>query len=297
MKVNISRGGRKVQDTIAAYTLLSPTTILLTVFYFIPLILTLINSFYQFNLISPNRQFVGINNYRTLLQSFNYQAAFMHTVTYALATVLFSTILALFFAVLMNQKIRGRSIYRAIFFIPVIAPTVATSIVFSSIFANDNTGFANQILGSFNIQPIAWLGDPNFAMITVVAFGVWSQIGYNMVIYLAGLQNIPSMYYEAARLEGAGTWSLFRRITLPLLSNTTLFVIVVGVIGAFQVFNQVYVMTQGGPLNATTVMVYYIYEQAFQNFNGGAASTASAVLFLVLLVLSVVQIKFFSNKN
>ena len=134
-------------------------------------------------------------------------------------------------------------------------------------------------------------------MFTVIAFGVWSLIGYNMVIYLAGLQSIPDMYYEAAKLEGAGSWRTFRDVTLPLLTGTTLFVTVVGVIGAFQVFNQVYIMTQGGPLNATTVIVYYIYQEAFQNYNGGTASAASSVLFAILFVASILQIKLFTRRD
>jgi multiple sugar transport system permease protein len=286
-----------LKDTGVGYSFIAPTTILFTIFYFLPLIFTFSYSFYNFDLMNPQKTFVGMENYSSIIKNPDFRSALFHTVTYSVFTVFFSTVVSLFFAVLLNMKIRGKSIYRTIYFFPVIAPSVATSIVFTNLFSNDKSGTVNQILSVFHIHPIAWLGDAHYAMATIIIYSVWCQIGYNMLIYMAGLQNINQEYYEAARLDGANSWQIFRTITLPLLKPTTLFVVVVGVIGAFQVFNQVYIMTQGGPLNATTVLVYQIYQEAFQNFHGGTASAMSVILFAILLVLSIVQIKLFSNKE
>jgi multiple sugar transport system permease protein len=285
------------RDSLTGYSLIAPTTVLFTIFYFIPLIETILNGFYRFNMMSPSKQFVGLQNYQTIFADAGFQAALWHTVVYTVFTVFFSSAFSLLVAVLLNQKIRGRNIYRAIYFLPVIAPNIASSIVFTDIFGNDSSGAMNKFLGLFGVQPIAWLGSQHYAMATVIIYSVWTLIGYNMVIYLAGLQNIPENYYEAARIDGANSWDVFRRITLPLLRPTTLFVIVVGVISAFQVFNQVYIMTQGGPLNATTVILYLIYQEAFQNFHGGTASAMSVVLFLILLILSIVQVRMFSRRE
>jgi multiple sugar transport system permease protein len=294
---HVSRTRQSLKGSLTGYGFVAPAGILFVIFYFIPFIRTLINSFYQFNIMSTTKSFDGLKNYESIIRNGDFQSAIWHTVVYTIFTVFFSTVLALLIAVLMNQRIRGRNIYRMIYFLPVIAPSVATSIVFSDIFSNNTTGVANQILAWFHIQPVAWLGSVHFAMGTVIIYSVWSLIGYNMLLYLAGLQNIDESYYEAARLDGASSWALFRKITIPLITPTTIFVVVIGVIEAFRVFNQVYIMTQGGPINATTVIVYYIYREAFVNFQGGTASAMSVVLFLMLLILTIIQIKFFSRKG
>lgn len=289
---------RKLRNNVAGYTLITPLLVLLTYFYFVPLILTIVNSMYSFNLTSPEKkQFVGMGNFEKLMENGDFQIAVWHTIVYTAGTVFFSTVISLCVAVLLNRKIWGRSIYRTIYFLPVVAPTVATSIVFMQLFANDNSGAVNQTLSLVNMEPIAWLGDPKYAMASVVIYGVWTSIGFNMVIYLAGLQGISESYYEAARLEGANGWVIFRKITVPLLGPTTLFVVVVGVLGAFQVFNQIYIMTGGGPLNATTVIVYYIYQAAVQNYQGGTASAMSTILFVILFLITLAQIKLFARNN
>lgn len=291
------KGNRQWREAAGGYSMVAPVVVLFGVFYFIPLVETIIDGFYHFNLMSGTRHFAGLKNFQSIFENGDFRVAFWHTVVFAVFTVIFSTILSLFVAVLVNRKIRGRSIYRAIYFLPVIAPNVATSIVFTKIFGNDQTGVVNQFLSWFGIHPIAWLGDAHYAMFTVIVFSIWSLIGYYMIIFLAGLQNIPNTYYEAAVIDGANRWQLFRKITVPLLSPTTLFVVVIGVIQGFQVFNQVYILTQGGPLNATTVILYYIYQQAFVNFQGGQASAMSFILFIILLLLSILQIKLFSRKS
>lgn len=293
----LSRVRHVLKNSLTGYGFVAPAGMLFIIFYFIPFGETIMNSFYAFNIVSTTKSFNGLQNYASILHNGNFQGAIWHTVVYTVFTVLLSTVLSLFVAILLNQRLYGKNIYRTIYFLPVIAPSVATSIVFSDIFSNDSTGVANQMLLWFHIQPVAWLGDVHFAMATVVIYSVWSLIGYNMLLYLAGLQNIDESYYEAARLDGAGPVVLFREITLPLIMPTTLFVVVVGVIEAFRVFNQIYIMTQGGPLNATTVIVYYIYREAFVNFQGGTASAMSVILFLIILLLTIVQIKFFSRKE
>lgn len=292
------RINNKMRNTVSGYSFILPTTVLFSIFYFYPLIMTFIDGFYNINLMSGDKSFIGFKNYQTIFQNGDFVNAIKNTTIYTVFVVLIGTFVPIVLSVLLNRPIKGKGIYRTLIFLPFVAPTVASSMVFTQLFSNDNTGTVNQFLAWFHVDPIAWLGDPNgiYPMITIIIFGIWMMIGYNMVLFLAGLQNIPHTYYEAARLDGANAWQMFRKITLPLLSQTTLFVIVVSVITAFQVFDQVYMLTAGGPMNETTTVVYYIYNEAFPNFNPGLASAMSTILFIILLVFSIIQIRI-SNKR
>jgi multiple sugar transport system permease protein len=199
--------------------------------------------------------------------------------------------IALGLALLLNQKIGGLAFYRALYFTPVVTSMVAVSIVWLWIF-DPSWGVANWILESFGLPPSQWLSDPNSALPSLIVMTIWKTVGFEMVIYLAGLQGIPASLYEAAAIDGAGRWRQFRHITLPLLTPTTFFILVTAVIGAAQIFDQVFVMTQGGPLRSTYVIIYYLYEEAFRFFRMGYAAAIAWVVFAIVLVLTLLQWRF-----
>jgi multiple sugar transport system permease protein len=196
---------------------------------------------------------------------------------------------ALAIAVLLNRRIRFSRFYRTAVFIPVATSTVATGIIFNWLL-EPTYGVANYLLGQIGLGPYGYFQDPDQAMYSIVAMTVWGWIGFDVIVYLAALQGVPDELVEAAKLDGAGRWAIFRNVVFPLLSPTTLFLVVWSTINALQVFDEIYVTTHGGPLQATTVMVYYLFNQAFELFHGGYAAAIAYVLFLMTLVLSVVQL-------
>ncbi|MFB5192399.1 carbohydrate ABC transporter permease [Alicyclobacillus fastidiosus] len=289
---------KKEKKQFSAYAFIAPTTILFAIFYFYPLIMSIIDGFRNVNLMGGTGTFAGLHNYKMIFSNGDFLNAFKNTSIYTIAIVLFGTFIPMVVAVLLNLNIKGKSIYRTLFFLPMVAPSVASAMVFSVLFENDKTGTINEILSFFHVKPINWLGQASgiLPMIAVIIFGIWALIGYNMLLFLAGLQNISSEYYEAAKLDGASGWSSFWKITFPLLSPTTLFVVVVTVIGGFQVFDQIYMLTAGGPMNDTTTMVYYIYQSTFVNQNPGLACAMATILFIILLIFSILQINI-SGRN
>jgi multiple sugar transport system permease protein/alpha-1,4-digalacturonate transport system permease protein len=198
--------------------------------------------------------------------------------------------LALTFAIMLNQKIILRSFFRSAMYLPAVVSTVVTGMVFIWIF-DPQVGLLNYIIGSLGIKPIEWSTDQHFAMVMVIAGTIWGRTGYNMVIYLAALQGISAEYYEAARIDGASAWQSFRHITMPLLSPTHMFVLITCVIHSFRSFDLIYVMTQGGPLNATKTLVVYVYDTAFKMNYFGRASAAGVILFLLLLTFTIIRMK------
>jgi multiple sugar transport system permease protein len=184
---------------------------------------------------------------------------------------------------------------RTAFFTPVVISAVAAAVIWRWVF-DPNLGLLNQVLGMVGIPPVNWMNDPTAAMTALIIVGVWKTFGINMILFAAGLSGIPEHYYEAAEIDGAGSWDKFWKITVPLLSPTTLFVMVLSIIGSFQVFDLVYVLTYGGPLGSTKVLVFYLYEHAFRYFNMGYASAVAYVLFAVVFVLTMIQIRFFREQ-
>jgi len=198
-------------------------------------------------------------------------------------------VFSLFFASLLDKKIRGLRFFRAIYFAPVVTSMVAVSAIWLW-FYDPQFGLFNYIFKQLGLSPLKWLYDPNWAMLSIIIMSVWKGLGYNIVIFLAGLQNIPESYYEAAEIDGASNWEKFKYITLPLLSPVTYFVILISIINSFKVFTQISVMTpRGGPLYSTGVMVFYIYQQAFEGYKIGRASAAAMILFLGVLAITFVQ--------
>jgi multiple sugar transport system permease protein len=232
---------------------------------------------------------VGLANYQHLFESALFWQALGNTFYYTLGFVPLSMLVGLVLALLVNQKLRGITFYRSLYFAPVVTSTVAIALVFSWLY-NPDYGLINSVLYAvLHIQGPPWLASTTWAMPALIILGVWKSMGFNMVIFLAGLQDIPEELYEAARIDGAGLWGQIRYVTLPLLSPTTFFVLIISIIGSFQVFDQTYVLTQGGPANATLTLSFFIYEMAFQWFHMGYAAALAYILFLVILVVTFIQ--------
>lgn len=273
---------------LSGYLFLAPSLILIGLFWVYPIIYSLYLSLTEWDLLRPAPRFVGLMNYAELIQSPDFRLALWNTALFTVGTVGITTILALLLALLVDNKLRGMAWYRMMIFAPYVTPTVAMAIVWMWIY-NPQAGLANAILNLFGLPPLGWLSSTAWALPAVAILSIWKSMGYYMMLFLAGLQSIPQELYEAASIDGGGPWTKLRFITLPLLSPMTFFIVVVGTIQSFQVFDQIAIMTQGGPANSTLVLVYYLYRHAFQLFRVGYASAVATVLFLILLALTILQ--------
>jgi multiple sugar transport system permease protein len=273
--------------TRTAWLMVAPAGLHALFWIALPVVATFGLSLTNYSVLAPLR-FVGLGNYVKAFANPVFRLGIWHTAVYTFFTVPVAMAIAVFLAVLLNQQIRARAWYRAAIFLPQVTATVAVASVWYQIY-DPYSGLANKLLSFLGITGPAWLNDPNYALPAVIVVGVWQGIGIKMIIYLAALQNIPDELYEAAELDGANAWQSFRRITLPMLRPATLFVGVVSIIGAFQAFDQVYVLTQGGPANATTMMTWDVYKSAFANFQMGLACAKSVVLFLFLFGLTLLN--------
>jgi multiple sugar transport system permease protein len=279
----------------AALLFLSPTLIVFSVFILFPIVFSFYLSFHQWNMLSTEQTFVGLENYRRMFADPEFWQVFRQTIIYTAGTVPLNMILALATAFFLNEHIKGRKLLRAMFFTPVIISSVAAAVIWRWVF-DPNLGLLNYVFDALGLPQVNWVNDPTAAMIALITVGVWKTFGINMVLFAAGLDGIPEQYYEAARIDGANGWHRFWKITLPLLSPTTLFILVLSIIGSFQVFDLVYVLTFGGPLGTTKVLVFYLYEHAFKFFDMGYASAVAYVLFAVLFVVTMFQIRFFRDQ-
>ena len=278
------------RETAAAYGFLLPNLAGFVVFTFLPVLAALVISFTNWDLLTPPA-WAGLGNYRQLVTDPLFRQVLRNTALYVLGTVPLQMALALAVAMALNQRIPGQLFFRTAYFMPVVASTVAVALVWRWIF-NYDFGLLNSFLYMLGIQdPPNWLGSTRWALVSVIIMSVWQQVGYSMVLFLAGLQGVPQQLYEAAKIDGAGPWARFFFITLPMLSATTFFVLVIGVINSFQVFDQAFIMTQGGPANATNTIVYNIYQNAFQFFKMGYASAMAWVLFAIIFVVTLVQFR------
>jgi len=271
-----------------AWVFVAPVVLGIGIFQLYPTLFSLYVSLTDWNLLTPPR-WVGLSNYVDLftVDRFFYQTL-INTATYALGTVLPGLALGMFFAVLLNRNIRGQQIYRAIYFVPVVAPAVALAILWAWLY-DPNFGLINSVLRIVGIHGPPWLGSTHWAMPAVIIEAIWAGLGFNIVIFLAGLQGISREYYEAAAIDGANAAQQFGSITLPLLSPVTFFLLVTGVIGAWQDFTITYVMTGGGPAGATQLIVLYLYTQAFRNQHMGVASALAYTVFVVIVALTVLN--------
>ena len=275
-------------EHFAGWAFVAPAVILIAIFFLIPIGWSLLISFQANNLIAPPH-YIGLANYKALTKDPAFRSAIGHTLLYTAIFVPVSVAGALALAVALNRKIRGIRFYRLAVFVPLVTSTVATGLVF--LWLLDPTfGFVNYVLHAVGLPQQQFLQDPNEALYCIVAMTVWGWLGFDVIVYLAALQGVPEELLEAAEIDGASKWSRFRSIVVPLLGPATLFLVVWSTINALQLFDEIYVTTRGGPLGSTTVIVYYLYQQAFQFFNGGYGSAIAYVLFLAILVVTLIQL-------
>jgi len=274
------------QQNFIAWLFLAPALILLTIFLFLPIISLIYLSFTDGNLVS--NKWIGLANYQRLLIDSDFKQIIFNTLYFAIATIIPSIIIPLFLSILLNQKIILRGFFRTAYFIPSITSLVAMGLGFRWLFQNN--GPINELLLSLNINPIPWLNSTFWAMPVIIIFSTWRQIGFNLVVFLAGLQAIPQNRYEAAELDGANFWAKLWYITLPSLKPTLIFATITTAIFTFRSFEQAYIITNGGPSNSTNLLSYYIYEQAFRQFNFGYAAATTSILLIFAIILVAIQL-------
>ena len=274
-----------ISEEFAWKALLFPAVLGTFVFIIIPVIFSFCLSFCDWDLLSPVK-FAGLSKYKEILTSPSFLLVLKNTFVFAISTAVISIILPLVLAAVLNNKIRGSEFFKTAYFLPFITPMIVIAIVWEWIF-DPNIGLLNYILKAH----INWLYDTHTAMIALIIVSSWKLIGYNMVIFLTGFSGINQNIFEAAKIDGSNPFQIFFRITLPLLSPTIFFVLVITTISSFQVFDLIYLMTQGGPLDSTNVLVFWIYKNAFEFFNIGEASAGAYILFVIIFVLTAIQWK------
>lgn len=276
-------------DGFWAFLLLLPTILGLILTYG-SVIGGFIVSLTEWDVLTPPK-WVGLRNYVTaFLHDDLFRKSMINTLYYTFGVVPLGTLLSLFAAVTMNQGIKGQTIFRTVYFLPTVTSGIAVALLWVWLY-NYQYGLINYFLTVLGFPKISWLGDPRFAMPAIIIMSIWRGLGYNMILFLAGLQSIPQEYYEAARIDGASRWQTFYHVTVPLISPTTFFIVVLSLIGSFQVFEATYVMTQGGPFYSTHTIVLLIFFQAFQWFHMGYASAIAYVLFAIILLLTLIQMR------
>lgn len=279
----------------AAYFFLAPALSAIFIFFFIPVISAFVISFTDFDIYAlgdfSTVRFIGFNNYIKLFDDPLFYTALKNTFYFVIMAGPLSIAVSLGAALLLNSKlVKYKSIFRLSYFIPVVTTLVAVAIVWRFIY-HPKFGIINYILSLIGIAPIDWLGEPSTAMPAIVLMSVWKNFGYNMIIFIAGLQNIPEDLYEAASIEGASGWQKFKSITLPMLAPTTIFISIITMIGYFQLFAEPYIMTQGGPLNSTLSIVQFMYQEGFRWWNMGYSASIAFVLFFIIMLGTIVQLK------
>jgi multiple sugar transport system permease protein len=279
----------------AAWWFVAPALLVIAVFFFFPIVAAFLISLTDFDIYAladlANLRFVGLSNYAKLLETPLFWQALGNTLYFVVAGVPLSIAASLGAALLLNSRLaRFKPLFRTALFAPVVTTLVAVAVIWRYLF-NTRYGLLNYALGAIGIDPVDWLGDPHWAMPAIILFAVWKNFGYNMIIFLAGLQSIPEELYEAARIDGASLWRQFRSVTLPMLSPVVLLVTILTVAGYFQLFAEPYVMTQGGPLQSTVSVLYFMYEEGFKWWNLGSASAVAFVLFLLIFAVTALQLR------
>lgn len=272
--------------SIAGWIFILPALLGTLIFIIIPVFCSFGLSFAKWDLLNPI-EFVGLQNYKEIFTEPVFFKILINTIVFAVSTSLLGVIIPLILAAILNSKIRGCEFFKTAYFLPFITPMIVIGIVWEWIF-DPNIGILNNVIHLH----INWLYDTNFAMPALIIVSVWKLIGYNMIIFLAALSGISQSLFEAAKIDGAGIIETFKNVTVPMLSPTIFFVVIITAISSFQVFDLIYLMTQGGPLDSTNVLVYAIYKNAFEYFNIGKASAIAYVLFVIILVLTLFQWKF-----
>ena len=284
---------RRIRAGMPGYVLVAPAVLVTVVFFFVPMVVSGYWSLTEYNGVKPP-QFVGLQNYLDLLTDPRFLRVLQNTVFFVVMGMGIGPILGLASAVLLNQSMRLRALFRTTFFLPTMVSLIAVATVWKMLYQDQ--GLINDLLGFFGLPGRAWLNDPTTALPAVVVTSIWQGFGFETVVFLAALQSIPREYYDAAKVDGAGAWAQFRNVSLPGLRATIVFVYIVGIIGSFQAFDQIFVMTQGRPGISTRTMVYELVDQ-FQQLHLGTASAVAYILLVILAVISFVQIRFFEARD
>jgi len=298
MEAKMTMKKRYLYEALSGYAFALPFIASISIFLIGPLIYAFIISFKEFSFLNPEAsQWIGFANYIKLLSDPTFKRALLNTTLYSLGVVPTQLVIALILALIVNSDIKGKTFFRVAYYIPTVTSTVAVSVIFLYLFKAD--GLVNALLAKFGIQGPTWFNDVRFALPSIMMMAIWSSVGNYMVIFLAGLQDIPSELYEAAEVDGANKFQRFFKITLPMLRPIVFFNLVMSLIGTFQVFDQAYVVSQGtgGPLDATMTVVLDIYRTGFRDFNMGYASAMAFVLFVIILILTLIQRKLFKEET
>jgi multiple sugar transport system permease protein len=284
--------GRRLSrsEHAVGWAFVTPATVLIGVFGLLPILWSLLLSFQKSDLLTPQTPWVGLKNYKQIPGDSTFRLAIEHTIVYTALFVPATMLVGLVIAGALNRKVRGISIYRTAAYVTMAVSTINEAIIFMWLF-DPSFGVVNSVLHAVGLPQQQFLSDPNEALYVIVAMTVWGWTGFAVVIYLAALQGVPEELLEAAAIDGAKPFTRFRTITLPLLSPASLFLAVWLSINALQLFDEVYLTTRGGPLHSTTVIVYYLFDQAFQQFNAGYAAALAYVLFMVILVITFIQFR------
>lgn len=278
-----------------AYTLLAPSIIVFTIFLFYPMIKSVYLSLHLTDPRGNVALFVGLDNYKDMFTSPAFYQSLKVTVLFMLLTVPTVILIALILAALTHHRMRGMKLFQWIFSLPVILSVGTSSVIWAMLY-HPTTGTLNYFLSLVGIDPIFWLADPKWALISVSVMTIWMNLGFTYIVILGGLKGIPSEIYESARMDGAGAWRIFFNISIPLLSPALFFISIISIIGSFQAFGQINILTKGGPAQSTDVIVYSIYQDAFVNFQFGTGSAKALVLFAIILVLTFIQFRFVERK-
>ena len=285
----------RLKEALLSYVFLAPSLLLFGVFLFYPLIKSV---YLSLQLTDPRGRvaaFAGLDNFRELFASEKFYQSLKVTLSFTLLTVPTCLILALLLAALSHNKLRGMRVFQFVFSLP-IAISVGTGSVIWMMLYHPSVGILNYGLSLIGVAPIGWLTDPAWALLSISVMTVWMNLGFNYIVLLSGLQGVPEDIYDSAKIDGSGPMRTFIQLTLPLISPTLFFSTIVSIIGAFQSFGQIHILTKGGPMNTTDVVVYNIYQDAFVNFRFGMGSAQALVLFAIILILTLIQFKFFEKK-
>jgi multiple sugar transport system permease protein len=296
MSVTISpvKKSRFQKKKMLPYLLVSPYLLFVIVFVVFPVLFCFFLTFNKWNIIAP-MHFIGLGNYSHLIHDRLFWKAIGNTLKFLLVHIPLQLVISLFLAQLLNQKIRAASFFRASFFMPVIVSGVVVTIMWQQLLGFDS-GLINRMLMAFGMNKVGWLVNPNIAIYSIAVMATWKNVGLYVILFLVGLQTVPTQYYEAAKMEGATRWQQFYHITLPMINPTIFMVVILSTIGGFNLFIEPYIMTGGGPLNTTLSAVLYIYKQAFQYYNMGYSATLG--FFYAIMIMSVVVLqKIFIEKE
>lgn len=285
----------KYYGKTAPYLFLLPAGIVLLIFFFIPFFQTIGLSFLDYSNNIYHANFAGLQNYVVILHNPVFYKVMLNTIIYLVVAVPILAIIPLFLAILINQKIKGITLYKILIYLPVIVSIVVAAIAFKWLYAEQ--GILNYLLNVFHIHSIGWLTDPKYAIYSVIIVTIWKGIGYYMMIYLAALMSVPKELYEACDIDGAGFLTKHLTVTIPHIMPTIALVTTISSISAMKIFAEIYVMTKGGPLNSTKTIVYYIYEKAFENLDLGYASAMAVILLVIVMAFSLVNILCFEKNK